>query len=107
MAEDTISDKFGMTWNVHGPTARGTFTASLQQPAYATQPGDEVISASSRALLVPEADAYAEAYIASGGKRPVARGATTVTSSPGKGSSVVGLLVLLALMWAADNKGRR
>lgn len=94
----TFRDKYGMTWNVLGPTARGTYTAALQQPAYGTQPGDEVLSATKSSDLIAEANAYAEAYLQSGGKPP-ARGATTVTASKGDG---LGLALILLLLWAAD-----
>lgn len=99
----TIRDKYGMTWNVLGPTARGTYTAALQQPAYGTQPGDEVLSATRWEDLIPEANAYADAFIASGGKPP-ARGATTVTAPRPSGGSAMGLVLLVLILWAADSK---
>lgn len=98
----TFRDKYGMTWNVLGPTARGTYTAALQQPAYGTQPGDEVLSATKVVDLHAEADAYADAYLASGGKPP-ARGATTVTASRDSGGGL-GFALILVLLWAADRK---
>ena len=95
----TFRDKYGMTWNVFGPTARGTFTAALQQPAYGTQPGDEVLSATKSADLIAEANAYADAWLQSGGKPP-ARGTTTVTASRDGGA--MGLVLLVILLWASD-----
>ena len=99
----TIRDKYGMTWNVHGPTARGTFTAALQQPAYGTPPGDEVVSATKWEDLIPEVNAYADAFITSGGKPP-ARGNTTVTAAKPGATSGMGLVLLLLVLWAADNR---
>lgn len=104
----TFRDKYGMTWNVFGPTSRGTWTAALQQPAYGTQPGDEVLSVSTASdftqdpipLLLAEANAYVDAYITSGGKPP-SRGSTTVTATAKRGDGL-GLALILVLLWAAD-----
>lgn len=102
----TFTDKLGMSWNARPPTKAGGFwNGSLQMPAYGSQPGQDVISAKTLDALKSEANAYADDYLASGGKPP-ARGSLDVTApapkpSPQPGGSGIGggLLLLLALLF--------
>lgn len=100
----TMQDKYGMTWNVHGPTKAGNYSASLTQPVYGSEPGRDLVSASSVKLLLDEMNAYADDYLRSGGKPP-ARVSTTVTARGGSGWAV--LLVLVALALVDGKRGRR
>lgn len=100
---ETFVDKLGISWNARPPAKSGGFWGgSLQMPAYGSQPGQDVISAKTLDGLKVEANAYADDYLASGGKPP-ARGSLDVTApapKPSQGSGIGGgLLLLLALLF--------
>lgn len=81
---ETFTDSSGISWNVFPAEIPGqpVWEASLQLPAYKTQPGERVIAAKSRAQLEAFIEAYVTEFISEPSKKPRARGGDLVVTAP-------------------------
>ena len=117
---ETFTDSSGISWNVFPAEIPGqpVWEASLQLPAYKTQPGERVIAALSRGQMEAFIEAYVTDYFAEPNKKPRARGGDIVviakpdptplpkpTKTGSSGSLFFLLLIGLAIF--GDRKKRR
>lgn len=116
---EEYTDSSGITWNVFPAEIPGQarWEASLQLPAYKTQPGERVIAANSRAQMEALIEAYVTEFISAPNKKPRARGEASVVvkpdptplpkPTPSGSSGSLFFLLLIGLAIFGDRKKRR